>query len=257
MRQILPRNPVSGHAGVTHLGFGRIGLLTDNAALGDALWPPHPDHGSYRHVYTLAPLHLSEMTQTEFRQRGGFGPRDDFRGLRLLTGTAADAFLAAFAREIPPASDGSPAERALQEVKAYEEADTAVAHDLRWVQELTIETISLADTRVRQRPESTMHRGENLLIHDYVRTLPKSAIWRRYITPAGVTDLDVHLGGVHELLEAKSSAERGHIRQALAQLLDYAPALVGNTPDVRTVLVPSRPTESAVSLLHRYGVNCV
>lgn len=242
------------------LGFGRLGLLTDNAALGDAMWPKHPVHGSYRHVYSLAPLAHAEMGQVEFRLRGGFGVADDFRGLRVLTDADAEAFLAAFEAEIPPAPSApaaSPIERELQEVQAYEDADSDVARDLSWVRELSLEIRSVGDAGVRGRSASTMHRGENLLVHDYVQTLPSGARPCRYDTPAGVTDLDVHLGGVHELVEAKSSAARTHIRQALAQLLDYAPSLGANVPNVLTVLVPSRPADSAVALLHRYGIDCV
>lgn len=242
------------------LGFGRVGFLTDNAELGDLLWAPHPGHGSYRFVYSLAPIRFAELPQSEFRARGGFGARDDFRQLRVVTGVRAEDIVAEFAAEIPPAAAGlslSSAERAVQRLQAYEDADRAVASDLSWVRELTIEIRSLGDARVRGRAASTMHRGENLLVHHYVQTLPREARWCRYDTPVGVTDLDVHLNGAHELIEAKSSAERGSIRQALAQLLDYAPSLGRDVPDVLTVLVPDRPSESALALLHRYGVDCV
>jgi len=243
------------------LAFGRIGLLTDNPRLGDALWLRHPDHGSYRFVYSLAPIVFSEMPQTEFRARGGFGERDDFRQLRVLTGDRADEFLAEFADEIPlpvDASGLSPVEREIQEIQDYESADADVARDLSWVRELRIEIRSAGDSEVRARASSTMHRGENLLVHDYVQALPAAARWCRYDTLVGVTDLDVHHpDGRHELMEAKSSAARTHIRQALAQLLDYAPSLGGGPPNDLSVLVPSRPSDSAVALLHRYGVDCV
>lgn len=242
------------------LGFGRIGLLTDNARLGDLLWPQHPEHGSYRFVYSLAPIVFADVPQSEFRSRGGFGEHDDFRRLRVLTGADAQEFLTEFAVEIPApvgSATASPVERRMQELHDYEEADTDVARDLSWVRTLPIEIRSVEDAPVRARPAAIMHRGENLLVHDYVQSLPRAARWCRYDTPAGVTDLDVHLGAAHELVEAKSSTGRSQIRQALAQLLDYAPALGHNKPDVLTVLVPSRPSESAVELLHRYGIDCV
>jgi len=53
-----------------------------------------------------------------------------------------------------------------------------------------------------------------------------------------------------------SSVKRTHVRQALGQLLDYAPALE-SPPDILTVLLPTAPSESVVRLLHRYGVDCV
>ncbi len=42
-----------------------------------------------------------------------------------------------------------------------------------------------------------------------------------------------------------------------AQLLDYAAAMASDPPDVLTALLPHRPDDSAVALLHRYGVDCV
>lgn len=268
--------------------FGRIGLITDNAALGDALWARHPEHGSYRYVYSLAPIVARELGQPSFRRRGGFGPRDDFRRLRVLTGAEADAFVAEFAVETPdargsepgsarrgpeprlpehdrsapgqtpppPAPDPSPVESEWEAFSQYASDDEAVARDLSRVRELPIEVRSRGDTVVRARAASTMHRGESLLVHDYIASLPSAATWFRHNLDIGVTDLGVRHAGRLELVEAKSSVKRTHVRQALGQLLDYAPALE-NPPDVLTVLLPSAPDESIVRFLHRYGVDCV
>jgi len=242
------------------LAVGRIGLLTDNAALADALWPRHPRHGSYRHVYSLAPLDFVEIPYPEFRTRGGFGVADDFRGLRVLTDARADEILAEFTDEIPLPVDAptlSPVEQELRDVQVYEEADAALEADLSWVHELRIETLSTGDSLVRPRAASTIHRGENLLVHHYAQSLAPTARCCRYTTQVGVTDLDVFLDGRHELVEAKSSAARLCVRQALAQLLDYAPSLGEEKPDSLAALFPSRPDETAVELLRRYGVACI
>lgn len=242
------------------LAFGRIGLLTDNASLGDALWLRNPKHGSYRHVYSLAPLQFVEMPQVDFRRRGGFGAADDFRGLRVLSGARADDFLAAFSAEIPdpaPRVEMSPVERELQEVQAYRATDEALARELRSVRELHLEVRSMGDAPVRARAASSMHRGENLLVHDYASHLPPDAEVGRRMTTVGMTDLDVRQGARHELVEAKSSASRPHVRQALAQLLDYAAAMTDEPPHVLTALFPRRPDDSAVGLLSRYGIDCV
>ena len=242
------------------LALGRIGLLTDNAALADALWPRHPRHGSYRYVYSLAPLNFVNIPYPEFRTRGGFGVADDFRGLRVLTDARADGILTEFLDEVPLPVDAptlSPVEQELRDVQAYEEADAALEEDLSWVHELRIEILSTGDSSVRPRAASTMHRGENLLVHHYAQSLAPTARCCRYITQVGVTDLDVYLAGEHELVEAKSSAARVHVRQALAQLLDYAPSLGEEKPDSLAALFPSRPDETAVELLRRYGVACI
>ena len=132
-----------------------------------------------------------------------------------------------------------------------------MATDLSWVREMVIEVVTAGDATVSSRPATTLHRGENLLVHDYVSRLPGAAKVRRLLTAVGTTDIDVWIGGRHELVEAKSSAARHHVRQALAQLLDYAAAMASDPPDVLTALFPHRPDDSAVALLHRYGVDCV
>lgn len=242
------------------LAVGRIGLLTDNAKLADALWPRHPQHGSYRHVYSLAPLEFVEIPYADFRARGGFGPADDFRGLRVIVDARADELLAEFA-EIPPPVEAPPlslVEREVREIQHYDDADAALAGELSWVRQLRLEIRSVGDAHARGRAGLTMHRGENLLVHDYVETLPAGSRACRYETSAGVTDLNVQYdGGRRELVEAKSSTSRTHVRQALAQLLDYAPALGPERPDSLAVLLPSRPGDSAIDLLHRYGVDCI
>ncbi|WP_225755654.1 hypothetical protein [Actinotalea sp. Marseille-Q4924] len=101
MAQLDPGDVVIFTGNSRVLAIGRIGLLTDNPSLADALWPRHPAHGSYRHVYSLEPFAFTDIPYREFRTRGGFGVADDFRGLRLITGPKADQLLAEFADEIP------------------------------------------------------------------------------------------------------------------------------------------------------------
>ncbi len=239
------------------LGFGRVGLATTNAALGDALWPHrHPTQGSYRHLYSLAPFVPADLPLTGLRDAGVKW----FQTPRYFDYARADTIFATFSTEIPPAVDTpalSPVEREMQEVQEYEAADDAVARDLSWVHELEIEVLSVGAVPVRARTSSVMHRGENLSVHAYVASLHPVARRRRYMTSAGVTDADAFLDGRHELVEAKSSAGRIHVRQALAQLLDYAPALGDRKPHSLAALFPSRPDDSAIDLLHRYGVTCI
>lgn len=259
MRRLAPGDVVIFAGLGKILGMGRVGLLTDNAALGDSLWAPHPAHGSYRYVYSLAPLALTQMPQVEFRARGGFTEKDDFRGLRFLDGARAAHVLAVFAREIPdPTVPGlSPLEQAIDEVRSYVAEDDRIAAELAQVRELEIEVRSTGATHVAARAATVMHRGENLLVHAYAASLPPGTRWCRFETPAGVTDLDVFLARRHELVEAKSSPGRASVRQALAQLLDYAPALGEIRPDRLAALFPAEPDASAVALLHRYGASCI
>jgi hypothetical protein len=65
---------------------------------------------------------------------------------------------------------------------------------------------------------------------------------------------DLFDNGRGELVEAKSSASRNHVRLALGQLLDYARYV---KPERRAVLLPSDPGDDLVKLLHSVGVTCV
>ncbi|MFE9629380.1 hypothetical protein [Streptomyces sp. NPDC006527] len=79
---------------------------------------------------------------------------------------------------------------------------------------------------------------------------------KRLRTPAGITDVHVDLPDGSEVVEAKRGHSRRFVREALAQLLDYAP----HTPEpaVRlSALFPARPADHDLALLHRYGVDCV
>jgi hypothetical protein len=59
-----------------------------------------------------------------------------------------------------------------------------------------------------------------------------------------------------EVIEAKSLATTQKVREAVGQLLDYAPH--SPRPVTRlTGLFPERPTESSVRFLHRIGIDCV
>ncbi|MCX4470690.1 hypothetical protein OOK41_10290 [Micromonospora sp. NBC_01655] len=65
---------------------------------------------------------------------------------------------------------------------------------------------------------------------------------------------DLFDGGRAELVEAKSSAARHHVRLALGQLLDYARYVEHKS---RAVLLPSYPGSDLVALLHSVNVACI
>ncbi|MFD9461127.1 hypothetical protein [Streptomyces sp. NPDC060027] len=118
------------------------------------------------------------------------------------------------------------------------------------------EALRTPSTRYRlEEHELVVHRTEAFLVQEYVGFLgidqPK-----RLRTPAGITDLYLALPEGSEVVEAKRAGSRRFVREALAQLLDYAP----HTPDpaIRlSALFPDRPADRDLELLHRYGVDCV
>jgi hypothetical protein len=66
--------------------------------------------------------------------------------------------------------------------------------------------------------------------------------------------VDLYDLSTDELIEAKGSIDRDHIRLALGQVLDYARYV---EPKRRAVLVPSYPGDDLVDLLLAHGVSCI
>ena len=235
-------------------GLGRVGLVTENPALGDALWRHPPREGSYLHVYTVDPFITADEPLTGLRAAGVTWFQtplyfDDDRAARILDTYAAQIG--------PLLTEVTAVESAVLAAIDYDAADEALAAELTWVREIPIEVATTGDVPVSARAASTMRRGESLLVHDFVAHLPPGTKVRRLVTAVGTTDIDIWRDAQHELVEAKSSAHRTYVRQALAQLLDYASAPGIEAPDVLTALFPRRPDDSAVALLHRYGIDCV
>ncbi|GIM95616.1 hypothetical protein [Paractinoplanes toevensis] len=77
---------------------------------------------------------------------------------------------------------------------------------------------------------------------------------QRLKSAVGFTDLYLSEDG--DIIEAKRGAEHRYLREALGQLLDYA---LNPTFAVHrlTALLPARPVEPDIRLLHTYGVDCL
>lgn len=102
-------------------------------------------------------------------------------------------------------------------------------------------------------------RREALLVARYVEWLRvhRGATTIRHAIPTAAgrsmfTDLFVVES--RELVEAKASSSREHIRVALGQILDYARYV---DHDSLAVLVPQRPAQEMTSLLISHGVGCI
>jgi hypothetical protein len=65
---------------------------------------------------------------------------------------------------------------------------------------------------------------------------------------------DVFVRETRELVEAKASSSREHIRMALGQILDYA-RYVDHSG--LAVLVPTRPAQEMIDLLIAHNVSCI
>ncbi|MER6993771.1 hypothetical protein ABT337_33500 [Saccharopolyspora hirsuta] len=102
-------------------------------------------------------------------------------------------------------------------------------------------------------------RREAELVKRYTAALEKigrEVTSRKILMPGDEPSLFIDLYDEErgELIEAKSSSLRNHMRLALGQILDYARYVEYRR---LAVLVPSRPADDMVSLLEAHGVSCI
>ncbi|MGA5008655.1 hypothetical protein ACPCDX_27200 [Streptomyces koyangensis] len=226
-------------------GIGEVGLTFRNEAFANTMWEPDPIKGSWRNVYSLLSFRPTEIHYSEIWALPGFNHGDHFMGLRVLKEEQAQEIL-----------DGL----GIDTVTEFERKlarDVAVASALAaGTTVIPVEAFNTPETTyTRSARAIRVGRAESLLVTEYKATLGGAEV-QRLRTPAGLTDLHVTGAAGTEVIEAKSSAEHRYVREALAQLLDYAP----HSPqpaDRLTALLPVRPRAAEVALLHRYGIDCV
>ncbi|MFF7729103.1 hypothetical protein [Streptomyces sp. NPDC008001] len=226
-------------------GIGEIGETLQNSAFADTMWSPDPTNGSWHNVYSLLSFQPTEIPYAEVWALPSFNENDNFMGLRILEGEKAEEVLQGL--DIGTYTD-------LQNKIARDiEVASAIAAGTRIVPVEGLHTT--ASTYQRDARQIVVSRAEALLVREYTETLGGVA-HRRLRTPAGITDIHVSAPGSTEIIEAKSSSDHSYVRAALAQLLDYAP----HSPqpaDRLAGLFPTRPADSDVALLHRYGIDCL
>lgn len=114
--------------------------------------------------------------------------------------------------------------------------------------------------REREAAEPTVAlRSEADLVKRYVSWLAirrGATVVRQAIPTAGgrLMYTDVFVVETRELIEAKASSSREHMRAALGQILDYARYVDHSS---LAVLVPSKPADEMVSLLIAHGVGSI
>ncbi|MFE7927518.1 hypothetical protein ACFU6S_02070 [Streptomyces sp. NPDC057456] len=232
--------------GLNHVrAVGEVGAVFRNAAFADSMWSADDVNGSWHNVYSLLSFTPAEISYSEIWALPGFNTGDNFMGLRILDAEKAAAILEGLGIESQADAEH---DRILQE---------PLARALRTHTDVVDgEALHTPSTRyaLKER-ELVLHRTEALLVQEYTGFLGLTEP-KRLRTPAGLTDLHLALPDGSEVIEAKRASSRRFVREALAQLLDYAP----HTPEpaIRlTALLPARPGEPELALLHRYGVDCV
>jgi hypothetical protein len=155
--------------------------------------------------------------------------------------------------------DDSPSYRALVAELGLAEM-VEFGHQGEQILEVALENNVAKDFAVTHDTSPTRHlRREAELQHAYVAMLRSKGynLCRNAIPVDGTILLtDLFIKDHHELIEVKASSDRPTVREALGQILDYAHHI---HPPVRTktILVPDKPTQSLLDVLHEHGVRAV
>ncbi|MFD4413462.1 hypothetical protein [Streptomyces sp. NPDC058476] len=199
--------------GLNHVrGIGEIGALFRNAPFADSMWSADENNGSWHNVYSLLSFTPTEIPYREIWALPGFNAGDNFMGLRILDPEKTATVLEGLGIETQTDTGHD------------ESVPEPVARALRTHTDIVDgEALHTPSTRYRlTEHELVVHRTEAFLIQEYTGflgiTQPK-----RLRTPAGITDLHLALTHGSEVVEAKRGSSRRFVREALAQLLDYAP----------------------------------
>lgn len=138
------------------------------------------------------------------------------------------------------------------------DGDTADA-DSSEPEELPVEAFDV-ESFVRRHPEepAAAIRREATLVQKYVAYLGaqgRDAVRHRIPVPGGgYLFTDVFDKSTDELIEAKASSARVHVRAALGQILDYSRFLMHSS---RALLVPVQPSSDLVELLHEHRISVI
>ncbi|TDC27132.1 hypothetical protein E1265_02300 [Streptomyces sp. 8K308] len=225
---------------------GEVGAIFRNSAFADELWPPQPGETSWRTVYSLLDLSPVEYPYDRLNATLGYRPAHNFPGQMVVRGDKARAVLEEFmitsGTELSSIEASSPSD-----VVAWDAVRLAALEEKR----------THTATFERTRRLVIVERRESELVSEFKQYL--SAQGRkaeRFYCPAGITDIYLDDPVDAELIEAKSKPTHYHIRQALGQLLDYAPHCPHPVRRL-TGLFPNVPAISDIQLLHRYGIDVI
>lgn len=226
--------------------IGEIGHSFRNQQFADLLWKNKDSKTSFVNVYSLL-----SFTDTDFpyqlmpdslRPRQGQGFR---RGQLVENATVIDEIIEAFGIVTGTAK--------IEEEVAEEGYANSLAE-----RNIELEIEKHRENYQRMTPEErtiTVGNVESALVHEYVEW-DSLHTFHRFSCSAGVTDLHSEDNGEVNLFEAKGGNSTRRVREAVAQLLHYAPYI--EKPVTRlTALFPAEPKPMDVAYLHRLGIDCV
>ncbi|MEU0954902.1 hypothetical protein ABZ353_21575 [Streptomyces niveus] len=219
--------------------IGEIGAIFRNSSFADVMWPPKQGGESWHTVYSLREFAPAEIPYATLSALLGYKPNFQYPGQLVLSGERARA-----------AIDGL----LITTNTALENAG-AVAPPGK-VSELPVERQHTRSTIVERGAQQVLfNRDESALVIEFCGTLTDTTAIR-FSSAAGICDIFLDGPGGRELIEAKSRVGRGHVREALAQLLDYARYAPG-VVDRLTALFPEPLDPKERRLLHDYGIDII
>ncbi|SES27183.1 hypothetical protein [Actinokineospora terrae] len=189
---------------------------------------------------------MVERPKSDLAVLCGYAPNYDFPGQRFLRGSDVDKVMVEFG--IEPALLQERAEEATEE-----RIGRLMTSRVTPVEKFTTRTVP----RTTNASESLTQRVEAVLVELYQRVLSTEKFSALRVDGLALrADLYREAGDEVEIIEAKSSATHRKVREAVAQLLDYA-VYSPRPVTTLTALFPELPGEHSLDLLHRVGIDCV
>ncbi|WP_329548266.1 hypothetical protein OG548_33690 [Streptomyces sp. NBC_01356] len=227
--------------------IGEVGALFRNREFADVLWPPKAGGQSWHTVYSLLDLVSADIPYADLNAAIGYKAAHNFPGQMVLRGDKALAVLEDFM--ITPGTEAPPQPPTVPQRQSDDQDVVRIA---------AMEELRTHRTGYRRtRRLIVVDRREAELVREYRRYLgDRGQTAKRYYCASGISDMYVENDDGGEVIEAKSAPDHLHVRQALAQLLDYAPHSPLPAQHL-TALFPEAPERADIELLHRYGVDCV
>jgi len=223
---------------------GEIGYLCRNEAFADKLWERDQHGDSFVHVYTVVNVKHVERPKGDLLSLPGFSPKDPLTGQRLVKAESVPDILRVF--DIP-----TPLLEAKRETEFAERFVRQALSRVTDVERRHVDSFAVT----RNGDVTTARRAESALVAEYQYQC-RPELFQSFENESIRTDLYRESGDEVEVIEAKSLATTQKVREAVGQLLDYAPH--SPRPVTRlTALFPERPTKSSVHFLHRVGIDCV
>lgn len=221
------------------LAVGEVGAIFANNTFADALWPPGPGGRSWKTVYSLRDFTPASIPYETLAKLLNYSENYGFPGQLVVHGSKAQRVVDGL---------GITTRTVLEQLGTEEPPSSrTVRAGLERHQTPLVSFVSAGGATLYRREEQP-------LVMEFCATLKQAT--SRFYCPVGVCDIYAEGDGDVEIIEAKSSAGHSYVREAVSQLLDYAP-YSPRPVDRLAVLLPDRPERRELSLLHRYGIDCI